>query len=76
MILTQFQAKVCILKIDNGKEYFSKVLGIYLEENEITHQSSCVDTPKQNGIAGRKSRHLLEGESLNISNGGAKTILG
>ena len=26
----------------------------------IVHQSSCVDTPQQNGIAERKNRHLLE----------------
>ena len=26
----------------------------------ILHQTSCVDTPSQNGIAKRKNRHLLE----------------
>ena len=26
----------------------------------ILHQSSCTDTPKQNGIAERKNKHLLD----------------
>lgn len=29
-------------------------------ENGILHQSSCPDTPPQNGVAERKNRHLLE----------------
>ena len=26
----------------------------------IIHQSSCIDTPQQNGVAERKNRHLLD----------------
>ena len=29
-------------------------------EKGIIHESSCVDTPAQNGVAERKNRHLLE----------------
>jgi hypothetical protein len=29
-------------------------------ENGIVHQSTCVNSPQQNGIAERKNRHLLE----------------
>jgi len=29
-------------------------------ENGIVHQSTCVNSPQQNGIAERKKRHLLE----------------
>ena len=60
MIRTQFQANIKILRTDNGREYYSSILGSYLNENGIIHQSSCVDTPQQNGIAERKNRHLLE----------------
>ncbi|XP_057990555.1 uncharacterized protein LOC131172940 [Hevea brasiliensis] len=31
-----------------------------MTQNGILHQSSCVDTPSQNGVAKRKNRHLLE----------------
>ena len=29
-------------------------------QHGILHESSCVDTPAQNGVAERKNRHLLE----------------
>ncbi|KAL5777605.1 hypothetical protein ACOSP7_010531 [Xanthoceras sorbifolium] len=60
MIETQFQTKISILHTDNGTEYFNKRLGTFLKEKGIYHQSTCVDTPQQNGIAERKNRHLLE----------------
>ena len=31
----------------------------FMLQNDILHQTSCVDTP-QNGVAERKNRHLLE----------------
>ena len=60
MIQTQFYTKIQILCTDNGIEYFSHSLSTYLQENDIIHQSSCVDTPQQNGVAKRKNRHILE----------------
>ena len=32
----------------------------FFQEKGIVHQSTCRDTPQQNGIAERKNRHLLE----------------
>jgi len=60
MILTQFKCKIQVLKTDNGREYFTSILGSYLLEQGVIHVSSCVDTPQQNGVAERKNRHLLE----------------
>lgn len=60
MIQTQFQTKIQVLKSDNAREYFEASLGDYFENQGIIHQSSCVDTPQQNGIAERKNRHILE----------------
>ncbi|KAJ9673153.1 hypothetical protein PVL29_026432 [Vitis rotundifolia] len=58
-IKTQYDVFVKILS-DNGKEYVSNSFQNYINHNEILHQTSCVDTPSQNGVAERKNRHLLE----------------
>ena len=60
MIQNQFQAKIQVLRTDNGREYFNTILGSYLLEYGIIHQSSFVDSPQQNVIAKRKNRHLHE----------------
>ena len=60
MVETHFQTKISILHIDDGTEYFNEKLGSFLKENGIHHQSTCVDTSQQNGIAERKNKHLLE----------------
>uniref|UniRef100_A0A2N9FH39 Integrase catalytic domain-containing protein n=1 Tax=Fagus sylvatica TaxID=28930 RepID=A0A2N9FH39_FAGSY len=39
---------------------FKKELSAYFHAYGIIHQTSCVDTPQQNGVAERKNRHLLE----------------
>ena len=60
MIETQFQVKIGIFHIDNGTRYFNEFLGSFLKEKGIHHQSTCVNTPQQNGISERKNKHLLE----------------
>lgn len=45
IVETQFQTKINILHTDNGTEYFNEHLGIFLKENGIHHQSTCIDTP-------------------------------
>src|SRR5262249_12816486 len=59
-IKTQFNVSVCILRSDNAKEYLSETFQAYMSQHGILHQSSCVDTPSQNGVAERKNKHLLE----------------
>ena len=59
-IRTQFGVSVCTLRSDNAKEYFSSNFQTFMLEHGIIHESSCVDTPAQNGVAERKNRHLLE----------------
>lgn len=60
MIQTQFHTKIQVFHTDNGTEYFNQALGSYLLEHGIVHQSSCMNTPQQNGIAEGKKRHILE----------------
>ncbi|RVW97617.1 Retrovirus-related Pol polyprotein from transposon TNT 1-94 [Vitis vinifera] len=62
MIETQYNAKVRVLHSDNGGEYQSSDLQKYLEGHGIIHQTTCSNTPQQNGVAERKNWHLLEGE--------------
>ncbi|WJZ80142.1 hypothetical protein VitviT2T_000079 [Vitis vinifera] len=60
MIETQYNAKVRVLRSDNGGEYQSSDLQKYLEGHGIIHQTTCSNTPQQNGVAERKNWHLLE----------------
>ncbi|RVW18959.1 Retrovirus-related Pol polyprotein from transposon RE1 [Vitis vinifera] len=60
MIETQYNAKVRVLRSDNGGEYQSSNLQKYLEGHGIIHQTTCSNTPQQNGVAERKNWHLLE----------------
>jgi transposase InsO family protein len=60
MICTQYNVKVRVLRSDNGGEYLSSEFRQYLEAQGIVHQTTCPDTPQQNGVAERKNRHLLE----------------
>ena len=60
MIDNQFQTKISILRSDNATEYFNKYFRIFLTEKGVIHQSTCDNTPQQNGIVERKNRYLLE----------------
>lgn len=51
MIETQFKQKIQILRTDNARDYFNSILGNYLFGKRIVHQSSCIKTAQQNGIA-------------------------
>ena len=59
-IHTQFHVYIQNLRSDNAKEYLSEQFQSFMLQNDILHQTSCVGTPSQNGVAERKNRHLLE----------------
>ena len=48
------------MDLDNGTEYVNKQFEEYLSSFGIIHQTSCLGTSQQNGLAKRKNRHLLE----------------
>ena len=60
MIRTQFNAKLQVVRLDNGGEYLNQNLGNYFLENGIIYQTSFVGTPQQNGLVERKHKHFLE----------------
>lgn len=51
MIMTQFDAKIRILRSDNEGEFISGNMTSYLDESSIAHQITCPGTPEQNGVA-------------------------
>ena len=57
MIERQFDAKVKVVHSDNGTEFNG--MRDFFATNGILFQSSCVDTPQQNGRVERKHRHIL-----------------
>jgi len=59
-VKNQFNAHVQIIRTDNGTEYLNNEFKSFLSTEGILHQTSCPDTPPQNGVAERKNRHLLE----------------
>ncbi|PRQ42978.1 putative RNA-directed DNA polymerase [Rosa chinensis] len=60
MIRTQFQTPIKVLRSDNGGEYVNHLFHQYLATHGIIHQTTCPQTPQQNGVAERKNRHILE----------------
>jgi len=60
MIHTQFDKKIQVLRSDNGGEFVNKSMQDFFRENGLIYQTSCPNTPQQNGVAERKNRKLLE----------------
>jgi transposase InsO family protein len=49
-----------VLRSDNDTEYTNRAMQDFLRDNDIVHQTTCVNTPEQNDVAERKNRHILE----------------
>ena len=60
MISTQFSTIVKIVRLQKGKEYIYGGLTHYFTEYGMIHQTSCTNTPQQNGVAEQKNCQLLE----------------
>ena len=60
MVQNQFHTNSQVLKTDNARDYFNSTLGDYFSSSGIVYQSSCNETPQQNGVVERKNRHLLD----------------
>jgi len=60
LIKTQHFAVIKCFRCDLGGEYTSNKFYQLLSLDETINQTSCTDTPEQNGVAERKHRHIVE----------------
>jgi hypothetical protein len=60
LIKTQHSAVIKYFRCDLGGEYTSNEFCQLLALNGTIHQTSCTDTPEQNGVVERKHRHIVE----------------
>jgi transposase InsO family protein len=58
-VTNQFNARLLVLRSDNAQEYTSKPFTQFLDSRGIIHQTSCVTTPQQNGVAERKNGPII-----------------
>jgi transposase InsO family protein len=56
LVENQFNYRIKILRSDNGGEFHMKD---FFHTKGIIHQTTCVETPQQNGLVERKHQHLL-----------------
>ncbi|WVZ08327.1 hypothetical protein V8G54_021673 [Vigna mungo] len=56
LIENQFDIKLKRLRSDHGKEFF---LTDFFSSKGIFHETSCIESPPQNGIVERKHQHIL-----------------
>jgi len=61
MAKIQFNQTIKVIRSDNALE-LSKSYEIleFFASTDISHQTSCVETPQQNGVVERKHKYLLE----------------
>jgi Pol polyprotein/integrase-like protein/gag-pre-integrase-like protein len=59
-VFTQFNKKIKCIRSDNAKELASGETLSFFNSKGIISQTTCVNTPQQNGVVERKHRHLLE----------------
>ena len=59
MVQNQFGVQIKSFTTNNARHYFYQILSPYFQSQGILHDSSCVNTPQQNGVAERKNGHLL-----------------
>jgi len=61
MAKTQFDSTVKTIRTDNALELSTSHEALdFFAKTGIIHQTSCTQTPQQNGIVERKHKHLLE----------------
>nr|GFA27975.1 retrovirus-related Pol polyprotein from transposon TNT 1-94 [Tanacetum cinerariifolium] len=60
MIQVRLKVPVRHIRTDNGTEFVNQTLREYYEEVGISHETSVVRSPQQNGVVERRNRTLIE----------------
>ncbi|XP_058186596.1 uncharacterized protein LOC131303652 [Rhododendron vialii] len=59
-ISTQFGKKIKVIRSDNALEYMQSSIASFCVDRGIIHQTSCVRSSQQDGVAERRLRHVLD----------------
>ena len=59
-VKTQYSTVIKCFRCDLGREYTFNKFYEFLALDETIHQISCTDTTKQNSVAERKNKHIVE----------------
>ncbi|CAL9018424.1 unnamed protein product [Prunus brigantina] len=51
MIQTQFMLPIKVFRSDNGEEFVNSVLSHFFHTKGVLHETTCPQTPQQNGVA-------------------------
>ena len=60
MVERQFNTLIKCFRSDNARDFFNETLSTFFRTKGVIHQSSCVRTPEQNGVAERKIGYIVE----------------
>lgn len=64
LVKNKFGNTIKVLRFDNGTEYVNQEFGQFLATNGIEHQTTCVNTPEQNGVFTMNVPKFLWGEAV------------
>ncbi|RDX94270.1 hypothetical protein CR513_23360, partial [Mucuna pruriens] len=53
-----------VLRSDNDIEFVNLKFSKFLKDNDVVHELTCVNTPRQNGAVEKKNRHLKVARAL------------
>ncbi|CAL9028934.1 unnamed protein product, partial [Prunus brigantina] len=59
MIQTQFMLPIKVFRSDNGGEFVNSALSHFFHTMGVLHETTCPQTPQQNGVAERKNGQIL-----------------
>ena len=59
IVKNQFEVSIKHVRLDIANDYFNKTFSSYFQKERIIHESSCIDSLQQNGVAKKKNGYLL-----------------